>query len=145
MYCGNSMPVLQKKMFNGRILKFMYLSYPLGFNMHICWVNPSIMWFPHWALHFTAFDGCPRAISAWWVIFSVTTFQPLFWFISSVCLVCSKGIYSWVAWIYLILSIIMCLDTYWILNILCSDESIGWAFRKKSLLGISGGAGTNWR
>lgn len=70
------------KRLNGCIMRSLYLFYPLGFNMHICWVNPSIMWFPHWALHFTTFDGCPRAISAWWVLFFVTAFQPLFCLLS---------------------------------------------------------------
>uniref|UniRef100_A0A452YJJ0 Uncharacterized protein n=1 Tax=Aegilops tauschii subsp. strangulata TaxID=200361 RepID=A0A452YJJ0_AEGTS len=30
-----------------------------GFNMHICRVNSSIMWFPHWTFHLSTLDRCP--------------------------------------------------------------------------------------
>lgn len=111
-------------MFNRCILIVLYLFYPLGFNMHIYWVDPSITWFPHWAVHFTAFDGCSRAISTWWVPFSVTTLQLFYLSI----------IYVYLVVLYLKEFIVVLPEFIWFLLSLCALSLIGcpifwWVYR----------------
>ena len=45
-----------------------------GFDMHIHRVDPAILWFTHWALHFTTFDGCQGAIPTGRVILFLLPF-----------------------------------------------------------------------
>ena len=78
--------------------------------MHICWVNSSVMWFPYWTVHFTSFDGCPWTISTWWVLFSVTTLRPFFYYyqfgmFSLPPLYLKTFVYGWAALVYLLATV----------------------------------------
>jgi hypothetical protein len=46
--------------------------------MHIHGVHPAILRLPHWTVHLTAFDGCPGAVPARWVISSTIILAPTF-------------------------------------------------------------------
>ena len=50
----------------------------VGFDVHIHGVHPEILRFPHWAVHLTAFDGCPGAVPARWVISSTIILALMF-------------------------------------------------------------------